>query len=65
MTRNILVSGTGLGQGGGPWAGTTRLRQARNDPYRDTKRSIYTLKLNFNPHFYVPDKKHKVRDDAS
>jgi hypothetical protein len=48
--RNILVPGrhgAGLGRGRGSWAGTstTRLRQTRNGPYRDTKRPIYLLKL--------------------
>jgi hypothetical protein len=72
--RNNLVPGrhgplyrAGLGRGHGPWAGTgtARLRQARNGPYRGTKRPIYLLKPHFTPHFHILDKEHKARDNAS
>jgi hypothetical protein len=63
MARNILVSGRGRG----PWVGTStaRLRQARNGPYRSTKRPIYLLKSDFIPHFHVLDKEHKARDNVN
>jgi hypothetical protein len=59
--------GPGLGRGHGPWAATstTRLRQARNDPYRGTERPIYLLKPHFISHFHILDKEHKARDNAS
>jgi hypothetical protein len=42
-----------LGQGRGPQTGTgtDRSRQARNDPYRDTKRPMYPLKTYLISHF--------------
>jgi hypothetical protein len=51
----------------GPWAGTStvRLRQARNDTYKGTKRPIYLLKPHFIPYFHVLYKEHKIRDNAS
>jgi hypothetical protein len=65
--QNIFSVGPGLGRGHGPWAGksTTRLRQARNGPYRGTKRLIYLLKPYFIPHFHILDKEYKARDNAS
>jgi hypothetical protein len=59
--------GPGLVRGRGPWAGTStaRLRQARNGPYRGTKRPIYLLKSHFIPHFHVLDKEHKARNNVS
>jgi hypothetical protein len=59
--------GPGLGRGRGTWTGTStdRLRQARNGPYRGTKRLIYLLKLYFILHFHVLDKEHKARDNVS
>jgi hypothetical protein len=73
-SQNILVPGrhdplfrAGFGPRSRPMAGTstTRLRQARNDPYRDTKRPIYLLKPHFIPHFHILDKEHKARDNTS
>jgi hypothetical protein len=60
-------AGPGLGRGHGPWAGTstTRLRQARNGSYRDTKMPIYLLKPHFISLFHILDKEHKSRDNAS
>jgi hypothetical protein len=42
-----------------------RLRQARNDPYRDMKKLIYLLKSYFISYFHVLDKEHKARDNVS
>jgi hypothetical protein len=60
-------AGPGLDRGRSLWAGTStaRLRQARNGPYRGTKRPIYLLKPHFIPYFHVLDKEHKARDNVS